>query len=62
LFTITDTAPDTEPDTAPDTDADCAARDVRGLDSAQHQLDRGGVPRAVPAAASTRARTPSTPL
>ena len=57
LFTITDTAPDTEPDTAPDTDAAATtARGMRGLDPAQHQLDLDGVPRAVPAAASTRPR------
>jgi hypothetical protein len=56
LLTITNTAPDTEPDTAPDADADCAvtiARGVRGLDPAQHQIDRDGVPRAVPATGST---------
>ena len=53
LFTITDTAPDTEPDTDADATA-TTAREVRGLDPAQHQLDLDGVPRAVPAAASTR--------
>ena len=55
LFTIADTAPDpTRPE--PDADADCPRRPprgVRGLDPAQHQLDLDGVPRAVPAAAST---------
>ena len=50
LFTIADTA------RAADTDADSAAttaQRMRGLDPAQHQLDLDGVPRAVPATAST---------